>query len=272
MANSEDITRFTAVDHTQEPDFFRRFLDEGNKNPDIVSSKPIILSGLRLTGGERVLDLGCGLGDDTFEIARVVGSRGRAVGVDVSETMILQARQRAASLDLAVEFEVGDAQALRFDDGAFDACRTERMLMHVPDAERAFAEMARVVCRGGRLSVFDFDWETQIVDSPYPETTRLITRSFCDSFKNGWIGRRLPRFQATWYDRRNRHASHDHHFLPVPGASARRASRPRAASRRCVSGGCGTLVGPSARRAPNRNVLLRLHRADRSRSEALRRD
>ena len=37
------------------------------------------LAGLRLTGGERVLDLGCGLGDDTFEIARVVGSRGRAV-------------------------------------------------------------------------------------------------------------------------------------------------------------------------------------------------
>src|SRR5271157_2191788 len=54
MANSEDITRFTAVDYTQEPEFFRRFLDEGNKNPDIVSSKPIILSGLRLTGGERV--------------------------------------------------------------------------------------------------------------------------------------------------------------------------------------------------------------------------
>ncbi len=36
MANSEDITRFTAVDHTQEPDFFRRFLDEGNKNLDGV--------------------------------------------------------------------------------------------------------------------------------------------------------------------------------------------------------------------------------------------
>jgi hypothetical protein len=67
------------------------------------------------------------------------------------------------------------------------------MLMHVPDAERAFAEMVRVIRRGGRLSVFDFDWETQIVDSPYTETTRLITRSFCDNFKNGWIGRRLPR-------------------------------------------------------------------------------
>ena len=44
-----------------------------------------------------------------------------------------------------------------------------------------------------RSLVSDFDWRFQIVDSPYTETTRLITRSFCDNFKNGWIGRRLPR-------------------------------------------------------------------------------
>jgi hypothetical protein len=50
----------------------------------------------------------------------------------------------------------------------------------------------RVIRPDGRLSVFDFDWEMQFVDSPYQEATRLITRSFCDSFKNGWIGRRLP--------------------------------------------------------------------------------
>ncbi|HKN31450.1 MAG TPA: methyltransferase domain-containing protein [Roseiarcus sp.] len=177
MTGREDITFFSSVDRTKEPGFFLRFLDEGNKNPNVIASKPIILAGLQLAGGEKVLDLGCG----------------RAVGVDVSETMIHEARRRSASLDLSAEFEVGDAQALRFDNATFDACRTERMLMHVPDAERAFAEMVRVIRPGGRLSVFDFDWETQFVDSPYPETTRLITRSFCDSFKNGWIGRRLPR-------------------------------------------------------------------------------
>src|SRR5262249_12365074 len=193
MASPEDITLFSSVDRTKEPDFFKRFLDEGNKIPGIIASKPIILAGLRLTGGEKVLDAGCGLGDDTFEIAQIVGSRGRAVGTDVSETMILEACRRAVARDLPAEFEVGDAQALRFADATFDACRTERMLMHVPDAERAFAEMVRVIRRGGRLSVFDFDWETQIVDSPYTETTRLITRSFCNNFQNGWIGRRLPR-------------------------------------------------------------------------------
>jgi SAM-dependent methyltransferase len=77
---AEDITLFTAVDRTKEPDFFRRFLDEGNKLPDIIASKPIILAGLQLTGGENVLDAGCGMGDDTFAIARLVGSQGHTVG------------------------------------------------------------------------------------------------------------------------------------------------------------------------------------------------
>ena len=193
MITRDDITFFSAVDRTREPDFFKRFLDEGNKLPGIIASKSIILAGLRLSGGEAALDVGCGLGDDAFELARLVGSSGRVVGVDVSESMINTARDRASAQNLNVEFEVGDAQALRFADATFDACRTERMLMHVPNADRAFAEMVRVIRRGGRLSIFDFDWETQIVDSPYKETTRLITRSFCDSFKNGWIGRRLPR-------------------------------------------------------------------------------
>ena len=61
-------------------------------------------------------------------------------------------------------FEVGDAQALRFADGAFDAVRTERMLMHVPDADRAFAEMVRVLRPGGRLAVFDFELSAEDFD------------------------------------------------------------------------------------------------------------
>ena len=56
MAGPEDITLFSSVDRTKEPDFFKRFLDEKNKNPGIVASKPIILAGLHLSGGEKVLD------------------------------------------------------------------------------------------------------------------------------------------------------------------------------------------------------------------------
>ena len=61
MASPDDITLFTTVDRTSEPDFFKRFLDEGNKLPDIIASKLIIIAGLKLTGGEKCSMLGAGL-------------------------------------------------------------------------------------------------------------------------------------------------------------------------------------------------------------------
>jgi len=189
----EDTTRFTDVDQTKDPQFFTRFLDEGNKLAAIVASKRIILDGLRLHGGEHVLDVGCGMGTDVFEIAPLVGSNGQVTGVDASAAMIAEARRRAEDRGMPVSFEVGDSQSLRFEASAFDAIRTERMLMHVPDAELAVSEMTRVLKSGGRMCVFDFDWETQFCDSPHKETTRKITQSFCDGLKNGWIGRKLPR-------------------------------------------------------------------------------
>jgi ubiquinone/menaquinone biosynthesis C-methylase UbiE len=189
----EDVADFTTVDQTADPGFFVRFLDEANKLPTIVVPKEIIIDGLRLRGGERVLDVGCGMGADVFDLAAKVGATGHVTGIDISASVIAEARRRAEGRHLPVSFEIGDSQSLHFADGAFDAVRTERMLMHVPDAERAFGEMVRVLRPGGRMSVFDFDWETQFCDSPLRAVTRKIAQSFCDGIKHGWIGRQLPR-------------------------------------------------------------------------------
>lgn len=193
----QNVTDFTAVDGTQDPSFFVRFLDKANALPSMQASKPVILDALRLRGGKLVLDVGCGTGADVVEIARRVGPDGRVTGIDVSETMVAEAHRRTAGTSLPVEFEVGDAQALRFTDGTFDACRAERVLMHVPDAERALAELVRVTKPGGRVAVFDVDHDTWAVDSPYRDLTRTIFRSFCDGVRHGWIGRQLPRLLRT---------------------------------------------------------------------------
>lgn len=189
----QDVTHFTTVDRTSDPAFFLNFLDEANKIPGVIEWKNAILDGLRPAVGERVLDLGCGAGDDAFDIASRVGPAGHVTGVDISEFLIAEAIRRSSARNLSVSFEVGDARSLRFADESFDAVRTERMLMHVPDPVKALAEMVRVLKAGGRMAVQDFDWETQFCDSPYKETTRKIALSFCDGMKNGWIGRRLPR-------------------------------------------------------------------------------
>jgi ubiquinone/menaquinone biosynthesis C-methylase UbiE len=190
---NQEITNFTTVDHTADPDFFLHFLDQANKLPGNIAWKSTLRDGLRLQPGAQVLDIGCGMGADSVELAARVGPNGLVTGVDFSETLIAEAIRRAAGRNISVTFEVGDAQALRFPDHSFDAVRTERMLMHVPNAEQALSEMARVLHPGGRMAVQDFDWETQFCDSPYKETTRKIALSFCDGMKNGWIGRRLPR-------------------------------------------------------------------------------
>lgn len=84
-------------------------------------------------------------------------------------------------------------QALPFPDGTFDVCRAERLLEHLPDAGHALREMARVTRSGGRIAVFDFDWDTLIIDHPDKETTRTIVLSYSDSIRDGWVGRQLPR-------------------------------------------------------------------------------
>jgi ubiquinone/menaquinone biosynthesis C-methylase UbiE len=104
--------------------------------------------------GMWVLDVATGPGEPALTIARRVGPSGVVVGVDFSPTMLRRARARARSLGLRnALFREMDAERLAFDDMTFDrvCCRFGLMLM--PDAERALAEMRRVLVPGGRVAV-----------------------------------------------------------------------------------------------------------------------
>ncbi len=265
-----DVTHFTTVDHTSDPGFFLHFLDEANKLPAVVEWKHAILDALRLQPGMQALDLGCGMGTDAFDLATRVGPTGHVTGVDFSELLIAEAVRRSAIRNLPVTFEIGDAQALRFPDQTFDAVRTERMLMHVPNPEKAISEMTRVLRPGGRMAVLDMDWDTQFCDSPYKETTRKIVLSFSDSMKNGWIGRRLPRMfrEAGMTDVAVsfRIARDD---LRVSATAARRPHLERSLRRHAIGKRSRPLVDPPSQRQRRRNIPLRLHRIHRFRHEAL---
>ena len=184
---------FTQVDRTEDPDFFVRFMDEAQKPDAIQASKRLMVKRAALTSGESVLDAGCGPGDDLFDMVEQVVPGGRLVGLDASEVMIAEARRRAAQRSLPITFKVGEANALPFPDATFDVCRAARLLEHLPDPRGALSEMVRVTRPGGRIVVFDFDWDTLIIDHPDKETTRTVVLTYSDSIQNGWIGRQLPR-------------------------------------------------------------------------------
>jgi ubiquinone/menaquinone biosynthesis C-methylase UbiE len=145
---------------------------------------------LRPTAGLRVLEVGCGLGDDAAALAGLVAPPGTVVGVDGSRAMVEAARKRHEGIE-GLSFKVADAAALPFNAATFDGCRTDRVLQHIGDPAAVVREMARVLRPGGALVAYDNDWETLTVSSTERALTRVVLNTWCDRFPSGWIGRQL---------------------------------------------------------------------------------
>ena len=119
---------------------------------------------LELRDGQRLLDVGCGLGEAAIALGGDLGATGEVVGVDRSEAMVLAARKHARGATCPARFVVGDACRLDEPDACFDAVRSERTLQWLDDPSAAAAEMARVVRPDGRISLIDTDWSTLTID------------------------------------------------------------------------------------------------------------
>lgn len=113
-----------------------------------------------LRSGSRVLDVGCGPGTITVDIARRVGT-GHVVGVDNVGEVVAMARTAAEGAGIAnARFAVGDAYHLDFADGSFDVVHAHQVLQHLSDPVRALVEMGRVCRRGGVLAARDGDYDS----------------------------------------------------------------------------------------------------------------
>jgi arsenite methyltransferase len=172
-----------------------RNLEPRGQSPDEIAARSAYLDLLALKSGERVLDVGCGTGVVTRDAARRLAPDGRAVGLDASPEFLALARSLAhdAGLSGVTEFRQGNALALPFGDGEFDAVLAVTVLVHVPEGHRAIPEMVRVVRSGGRVGIFDFDGDAVLISHPDRALTRRIIAAFSDQASvDGWLVRRLP--------------------------------------------------------------------------------
>ncbi len=115
-------------------------------------SLALLLTCLRLAGGESVLEIGCGTGAVTVPLAEAVGEHGRVVAVDISEPMLGAARQRIEASGVHnVTLLSGDAQVLAFEPAAFDVATSRMGVMFFADPVAAFRNMGGALRPGGRL-------------------------------------------------------------------------------------------------------------------------
>jgi len=150
---------WTQVDQTEDPRFFVDLLDATRARllERARTSPQEFFAPLALCPGLNLLDVGCGTGDFLRLLAPIV-SPGKAVGLDLSETMIAEAVQRSAENLKNLSFRVGSALELPFPGGSFDRVLATQVLLHIPDPWRALTEMKRVLALSGLICVTEIDW------------------------------------------------------------------------------------------------------------------
>lgn len=192
----QSLWRDTVAADTEKARELAARLEHRAKAPDEVAARETYLGLLDIVAGDHVLDVGCGSGAVTREIARRVGTRGRAVGLDPSPALLAVARElaREAGLHDRAEFREGSVLQLPFPDRSFDAVVCATVLSHVPGGEAAVPELRRVLKPRGRLGVFDLDTDMTAFTHPDRALTRRIVAAASDEMAvDGWLARRLPR-------------------------------------------------------------------------------
>jgi SAM-dependent methyltransferase len=139
-------------------------LEQAYTTRDVQEQRDAVRRALQARAGEEILDLGSGPGILACELAVEVGPGGRVTAVDVSVEMNAIASRRAHEAGLGDRIDVvrGDALALAFPDGCFDAAVSTQVLEYVDDVGRALRELRRVLRPGGRLVLLDTDWDTLV--------------------------------------------------------------------------------------------------------------
>ena len=149
-----------------------------------------LLAPLDLQPGSRVLDYGCGPGFVTEGMAGIVGSAGRAYGVDLNARFVANASNRNSASD-NVSFHLIDGNRIPLDDRTVDRLLCKNVLEYVPDVHTTLAEFRRVLEPGGRLLLIDSDWGFVAVEPWGRERTKRFFDAAALAFREPEIGRKL---------------------------------------------------------------------------------
>jgi len=177
-------------------EIYRRYLE----------SKPwlnqLYSSFLNIKPGQKIVDVGCGLGDFTRQLARLSNQKASILGIDSNEKSIRAAitDTKKARLSKSVSYKLGDVYAIPLEDGYADltCCRT--LLMHLTEPLKAVKEMARVTKPGGSVVALEGGKMSAFHDPDDEEFTKLAEQGY-DAWVNGIrklegkefrIGEKLP--------------------------------------------------------------------------------
>jgi ubiquinone/menaquinone biosynthesis C-methylase UbiE len=152
-------------------------LDVMYRRHDVMRRRHLVQEALAARPGEDVVDVGCGPGFYVAELLEQVGPDGSVAAVDNAPAMLAVASNRARDHD-NVTFHQAEATCLPLPDQAFDAALSVQVLEYVSEVDVAVSEIHRVLRPGGRVVIWDVDWETVSWHSRDNERMRAVLRAW----------------------------------------------------------------------------------------------
>ncbi|MBC7976055.1 MAG: methyltransferase domain-containing protein [Myxococcales bacterium] len=196
VQQAENVDPFARITQcsAEEIELIAHILELRGAQPCQAKMRRSCLEAAGIAKGMSVLEVGCGTGVIARDIARVVGETGRLVAVDPSERLLDYARSRPPMHgETPIEWVPGFADSLPFAAGTFDVGLAVTLMSHLTQQHAALIELRRVTKPGGKLMLFDQDYETLVFEHSNKEITRRILRHGADyNIVDGWCGRRLP--------------------------------------------------------------------------------
>jgi arsenite methyltransferase len=169
----------------------RRILEEAYQGADIVRRRRAGFDALGAQPGDDVLDIGCGNGLLSLELARAVGEQGSVTAIDISRDMLDAARERCAH-SARVRFLEAGAANIPVADGAADRAVSLQVFEYLSDIPGALREIARTLRPGGRLVIGDMHFDSWIWFSDDPGRMSRMMAAWDDHLAERCVPALLP--------------------------------------------------------------------------------
>jgi len=154
-----------------------RQLEIAYTGADVVKRRRASFDAVGPRPGEVILDIGCGNGLLTVELAKAVGPEGQVIGVDPSADMRDAADKRCRDIEW-IDLRSGTSEALPLSDGEVDKAVAVQVFEYLPELMSSLEEARRVLKPGGRLTVADIHFDSWVWFSEHPERMTAMMKAW----------------------------------------------------------------------------------------------